>query len=495
MNSRTSSLECFIAATLMGACFLGCSSTPKVVLPAAPPQVSGAELARWEAMPPIGPEPDARLPFTPVRTRLTNGLGVTVVTRKNSAVTSIALRVPAMRDTGEGPVEVMAEALRAGTRMPDGQVLLNPKIGGRQIDVHTGPDGTTFRWDVMPRASEQALKVLSAFVLAPAFDAVEVDVQRRLALARIAHFADYSEHIDDLALGMIPGFARSTPKEDATRLLELNPTRLRSIHSCTVLPEDADLVVVGPLSMEEATAQAERAFGAWRTAPAHVEPCEWPTPMPTLREGAEPARLARTELQILYGAADPYVTIAIDGPAPASDDYLPFVLVSEFLQNRHAGSAKQLRHAGSTYGIHARVTQAAPGRMAMMMSGTLEMDVAQEALRALIQDISQLPQVLNAEELENRKREWRNGLVNSVGSNAGITELIASHWARNKDIAALPNLPNDIMSIDLARCRDVAQRWLAVSHPSIVVVAIKPRTFLRGLGVDAHVQLKYFSSR
>jgi predicted Zn-dependent peptidase len=465
-----------------------------MALPAPPPLLSKAELARWEVMPPIGLVPEARLPFTPVRTRLKNGLGVTVVTLNNAAWTSIALRVPAMRDTSEGPVEVMAEALRAGTRLPDGQVLLNPKIGGREIYVGTTPDGTTFRWDVMPRASEQALRVLSAFVVAPAFDDVEVDVQRRLALARIAHISDRGEHIDDLALGMIPGFARSTPKEDATRLLELNSSRLRQIHACTARPEDADLVVVGPLSVEAVTAQAERDFGAWQSAASH-ERCEWPTPVPTAPEGEKPARLARTELQVLFGSGDPYITIAIDGPAPESDDFLPFALLAEILQTRHAGSAKRLRHAGSTYGIHSRVVRGAPTREAILISGTLEMDVAQEALRALVQDISDLPRVLGEDEVEKAKRKWHNSLVNSFASNASVASMIVSQFARKKDIAALPNVPNDIMSIDVARCRDVAQRWFVESHPSIVVVTGKPRTFLRGLGVDAHVQLKYFSSR
>lgn len=482
------------AALITAACF-GCASTQKVSLPAPPPPLPSSELSRWGALPPMGPESEARLPLTPVRTRLKNGLGITVVSRKDSTMTTIALRVPNMRDVNEGPVEVMAEALRAGTRMPDGQLLLNPKIGGRPIDVKTGPGETSFRWEVLPRATEQALKVLASFVLRPDFDEVEVDVQRRLALARIASRADSGWHFQNLALAKIPGFERSSPKEDAVRLLDLKPPLLRRIHACTARPEGAELVIVGPVTVEATTAQAERAFGSWEDAAPSNAPCEWPQPIASTREGARFARLDRTELQLIYGDLDPFITIALDGPSLESEDYLPFVVLSEVLQHRAQGSVKRLRHAGSTYGIWATVLHAVPGRTALLLRGQLDGELAQEALRALLQDISVLSRELDESELESRKRAWRNEVVTSISSDMNAAKLLLSEMARKRDVAAVPDLPNEIMRIDAARCREVAERWLSAAHPSIVVAAGKPRTFLRGLGVDAHVELKYFSSR
>jgi hypothetical protein len=139
-------LPALVCAGLLWAACAGCS-TPRVALPEPPAPLTSGELARWEKMPPLGPEPDAPLPLKLARTSLKNGLHVTVVSRE-SDITSIALRIPTLRDTGDGPVSVMAESLHAGTRLPTGQTLLNPRIGLRQIDVGTSPAGSTFRWSV-----------------------------------------------------------------------------------------------------------------------------------------------------------------------------------------------------------------------------------------------------------------------------------------------------------------------------------------------------------
>ncbi|HET9931298.1 MAG TPA: insulinase family protein, partial [Polyangiaceae bacterium] len=336
---------------------------------------------------------------------------------------------------------------------------------------------------------------LSSFLLHPDFNEVEVDVQRRLALARIASSADSSWHFRDIVLAKIPGFERSSPKENAVRLLELKPPLLRRIHACTVRPDAAELVVVGPVSVEAVTAQAERAFDSWETAPPDAtKTCEWPQTVASA-PGETVQRLARTELQLVYGDNDPFITIAADGPSLESEDFLPFILLADVLEKRAQGSAKRLRHTGGTYGIWASVTEEAPGRSVLILRGQLDADVAQDALRALLQDIGVLSRVLDEGELESRKRAWRNELVTSMSSNMSLANVLLSGMARKREVTTLPDMPNEIMRIDAARCRDVAERWLASAHPSILVVTGKPRTFLRGLGVDAHVELKYFSAR
>ena len=98
--------------------------------------------------------------------------------------------------------------------------------------------------------------------------------------------------------------------------------------------------------------QSERAFGSWEDAEPSNAPCEWPQPIASTREGARFARLDRTELQLIYGDLDPFITIALDGPSLESEDYLPFVVLSEVLQHRAQGSVKRLRHAGSVLQRH-----------------------------------------------------------------------------------------------------------------------------------------------
>jgi predicted Zn-dependent peptidase len=329
-------------------------------------------------------------------------------------------------------------------------------------------------------------------VLTPSFEPGEVNIQRRLALARIASFSGTTLHLRELALGAIPGFERDSPKVNASRLLALGPEVLQRVHECTVRPEGAELVVVGPVSAQEVTEQAESAFGAWPAAFPSDRACEWPA---QIAGGySDGARLQRPELQVIYSGIDPFIVIALPGPALDSEDYLPFELISDALTRRTAGSAKRLRHVGDTYGIQSRVFTSAPNRTAVVLSGQLDPLAAQAGLRALLDDIHELEQTLGESEIEVLKRAWRSELVNSTASNPNAAEFVVRELSRQHSSEKLLNLPSEIMGVDLERCRQVAARWFSKAQPSIVV-ATRTREFARGLGIDAHVQELFWNDK
>jgi predicted Zn-dependent peptidase len=404
------------------------------------------------------------------RSQLPNGVGVTVVTRAQSDSTSVYLRVPSASDTSTGDVAVMAEALRAGTlHGSKGELYVNPRLGQMPIRIATDATGTTFSWSVLPKGTPKALELLGEFVLKPAFDKEEVRIRLQQELADIqGESVALWLHTRRLARGAIPTLKAPTQEEDARGLFQLEPARLKQIHACTIHPTGAELVVVGPVEAGKALAWASAAFGGWAAQAAGSECAKWRAPVLT----ADPARtrLERAEVQLISGTVgDPVVVIDVPGPAIDSPDYVPFMLLTYVLESRRSGAAKELRHAGGTYGIHSNLIDSYPHLTLLELQGQVEPESLEPALRGLIADLRGLATSLQESELAAVKRSTRNGLINWLTANDAVAWLVLNHARRGLGVDHLLDSPNELLQLDLARCREVAQRWLSNAEPSIVV--------------------------
>lgn len=478
---RTPSLRATAALTV-AALALGCAPT-RPALPPAPPAQSAEQLSAWQQAPALQAEPPVHLDWGVKRTQLPNGVGVTVVTRAQSESTSVYLRVPSASDTSTGDVAVMAEALRAGTlHGSKGEVYVNPRLGQMPIRIATDATGTTFSWSVLPKGTHAAVELLGEFVLKPAFDKEEVQIRLQQELADIqGESVTLWLQTRRLARGIIPTLKAPSHEENALGLLQINPARLKQVHACTIQPTGAELVVVGPVEAGDALAWASAAFGGWAAQPAGPECQKWRAPV----LAADPARtrLERAELQLVSGAVgDPVLVIDVPGPAIDSPDYVPFMLLTYVLESRRSGAATQLRHAGGTYGIHSNLVDSYPHLTLLELQGQVEPEFVEEALRSLIEDVRGLATSLQENELAAVKRSTRNGLVNWLTSNDAVAWLVLNHSRRGLGVDHLLDSPNELQQLDLARCREVAQRWLSNAEPSILVTG----PVERGLGIHVN---------
>lgn len=461
-------------------------------LPPAPPKRSASELSAWEAPPPAAPDAAVALDWDVQQLTLDNGLSVNVIARPESEVTAIQLWVPSAADMSMGPVSVMGEALRAGTRRTPDTVLVNPRLGLVPIQVWTDAAGTTFHWQVLPQASKVALELLGAFVQRPVFEPVEVRIRLQEQLAHIQRSSGTLNHVASLARTALPGLAAPSPEEDARALLELDPERMRELHRCAVQPSGAHLVVVGPVTPVRVFEWARAELGEWRAAPS-AEAAQCPAARPTLAADGS-TRLERLELQIIYGGvSDPWVVMALPGPKPESEDSLPFALLAEIIEDRDAGSAQELRHTGATYGIHTQVNRHYPHLTLLELSGQIEPGTAQSAIRQLVHDIRSLSQTLTERELEEVKRRWRNSFINSFSRNDAVAEAALWTLRSGHPPQSLKTFPDELMRISLDRCREVAARWLDGAQPSIAVAGV-PVKLVRGLGLGARVREAYWTT-
>jgi predicted Zn-dependent peptidase len=466
-------------------------SAARPALPPAPPPRSASELVRWEKAPPLAPERDLQLDWNSRRVRLANGLGLTVISRPETQVTSLQLWLPSAADPSDGPVAVMTEALRAGTRTGTGTVLVNPRLAQESIGSYTEATGTTFTWRVLPRATQLALDLMADFVWHPVFDGEETRIRLRQELTSIQRSSTGRTHLANLARSALPGIEIPNPEQDARGLFKLGPKELKAVHRCAVSPEGAELVVVGPNEIERVVEWASASF-AELTPDSEQADCA-ARGRSAAQKPLGTGRLDQIQFQIVYGGLfDPVMILVLPGPAPSSEDFVPFRLLAEVLQHRDAGSAQELRHMGATYGIQSRVNTSFPGLTLLELEGQLDPDQAQVALRRLIEDIRGVSETLTQPELDEVKRSWRNGFISSLVSNEGVASSALGQARRGRSPEALEGWPSELTQITLERCREVARRWLADAQPSVAVAGL-PVKLVKGLGLGGRVRELYWT--
>jgi predicted Zn-dependent peptidase len=375
--------------------------------------------------------------------------------------------------------------------MKDGSVLVNPKLAFEPIVINTNASGTTFAWRSLPRASEQALRLLSSFVFRPAFDPEETEIRLRGMFASILRDAGGMGHLANLSRRTLPGVEIPTPEEDARGLFKLKPDVLRRVHRCTVSPAGAELAVVGPLPAEQVGAWVRSAFADVAAAPRDAS-CQGLGVAPL---DPEKSKLARLELGIIYGGTfDPTVFMAVPGPPLTSDDFEPFALLAEVLEARDEGPAQALRHMGATYGIHAAMNASLPGMTLLEVSGQFEPDNAQNALRQIVEDMHGLADTLTEAQVDEVKRRWRNSYINGLSSNRTVASTAIAQARQGRAPSALEDWPNELMKISIERCREVGRRWLSDAQPSVSVAGL-PVKLVRGLGLGAHIREMYWTDK
>ena len=466
-------------ALLLAAC------APAAALPPAPAPQSPAQLARWRTPPPPEAEPQIELHGELQRVALGNGLHVTVLPRAESRSTVVRLSVPSAFEEGEGPLVVVAEMLRAGTQLDHGEVAFNPRLGESAIGIYTGPRGTEFEWQVLPRGSQHAVALLGQFVLQPTFDPAELKIRLQRELTIIESYAQSYQRVDDLARSALPGIPPRRPDREATRLLELTAEQVQHLYRCSMQPKDAELVIVGPVTSAAALGWARRAFGEWQPGPrANERNCARRAPAAADEAPAPEKPL----VQLLSGSrGEPYLFMAVPGPARESDDFLAFELLSRVLQEREHGSAQELRHAGTSAGIEVGVHSDYAGFSLLELHGEVAARGARRALQALVSDLRSLEQNLTETELDTAKRRWTAEYVEGLRRDSVLAASVSWELSRGRPPEAVYEWPRTLAALDLERCRQTAGRWLTRAQPSIVV-GNPPNKVTEGLGFPVSVR-------
>jgi len=203
--------------------------------------------------------------------RLANGLLVAFAPRPRSPLVSFELRIPGGSSTDEPTVQgraaLMADLLDEGAGGRTG-VELAAAVGalGGELETFADEDATHVSLSGLSRASQSLMALLADVVVRPELAETDFGRVRDLRLARLAHRADDAADVaDDAFVAAVYGADPYgvPPLGTPSGLQALTSQHVRDFARATLSPQDAQLVVVGGISIEALKEQAEATFGAW----------------------------------------------------------------------------------------------------------------------------------------------------------------------------------------------------------------------------------------
>jgi predicted Zn-dependent peptidase len=321
-------------------------------------------------LPDVGPEIPVRFP--PVtRGRLTSGLRVVSVERRDVPVLTFALIVPngSAADPARQPglAALTADLLDEGSGDRDAIAMHEAlaRIGG-QLDIDTGYDATLVALATLPRFEREGLQLLADMVFRPRLHEADFARVRDLRCNRLAQMRDLPAAQAEQAFvgrlfGAHPYGHLPIGTEPSLRALVVDD--VRAFHGARFRPSGAILIAVGATTHDSLLATADAAFGDGGAA-GGVEFDALPPP--TI--GGEGRRMVVVDRQ---DAPQSELRVGHLAVARSTPDYHPLVVLNALLGGQFVSRINlNLREEkGLTYGVRSAFDwRRAPGPFVVQTS-------------------------------------------------------------------------------------------------------------------------------
>ncbi|ARP73113.1 insulinase family protein [Streptomyces pluripotens] len=382
---------------------------------------------------------DALPPCTDIR--LTTGLRVTAVRLATVGRVEVRLSVPlGSADDGPEPTAraaVLAACVLRGTTGADGTSVDHAlgMAGGNVVPL-AGAGHLALRGGVLTDGLDTLLRILAGALSSAAYTDDEVAAARTVlggqtAVARmtpgVAARALLARHA--------PGWTAGRPQEPPTPddIAKVTPEQVRALHTRTLVPTRARLVLVGDLDPEAATEAAREAFAEWTARGARRPEPDTAPPAPADTRTFAPGVLA------LHPAVQPRTAQIRLCSVRDGEPLGPAVRLAAGVLGGHPGSrlVTRLRERhGYTYAVRAWVEERpwrqpyGTGRRAEGHQLLVEVDTAPQKAAALLDALGDelarmVVQPPSAGEVAAARAHFSGSLLIAWSTQAGLADALA----------------------------------------------------------------------
>jgi len=316
---------------------------------------TGTTATSFPTTPPaLGPAPDVQLP--PIQTRmLANGMKLVLVEQHELPLADFVLLVgtggeadPAGR---AGLATLAADLLNEGTTTRNAlQIADQTAYLGIQLESGAGWDQSRVVLHTPTAQLDSALALFADVALRPSFPTAELERLRKERLTDLLQLRDRPRAIADRAYASIV-FGGAHPyghplvgTEASTRAV--TRADVERFYRAAYRPNNATLIAVGDLTLDDVARRAEALFGTWQRGP-----------VPAATFGAAP-KAGATTLYVIDkpGAVQSSIRIGGVGVPRTTGDYFPLVVMNTILGGSFTSRLNQnLREThGYTYGAGSR---------------------------------------------------------------------------------------------------------------------------------------------
>ena len=226
----------------------------------------------------VEPEPAAESTYDPPkiqRTKLSNGMDVLLVENHKLPLVQLNLVLKSgwSNDPSDKPgtASLTAELLDEGTTTRNAlQISDGVRDLGAELTTASSFDGSRVNLNILKRNLDQGLALMTDIVMNPTFPKEELERQQKIYLGRIAQEAKQP------SVAALKTFMRNlygpdhpygqpftgTGTEESIKTIQRDD--LLNYYRSNFFPNNSAVVIAGDVTLQEATAKLENAFGAWK---------------------------------------------------------------------------------------------------------------------------------------------------------------------------------------------------------------------------------------
>jgi len=355
-------------------------------------------------MPPPKSEPVFNPP-TPTRTKLSNGMGVSVIEQRGMPIVAfgVLMDAGASRDPENLPglAGFTAQMLPEGTTTKTSQEIAQAfEFIGSRISADGRREYTLLSAETLTKHWPTALELTADLVLNPNFPDHEIERVRREHLTELRRGKDEPNAVaEQLMAGLVfqsnSGYGHPLSGTEKS-IAALTRDDMVSQFSRDYTPANANLIVVGDVSIDEVAKRAEAVFGSWKGGPSANG-----------QAVVEPSNGTATIYLVDRPGAPQSVIRALNTTIPRlHPDYLGLTLMNYAFGGQFSARLNQnlRQEKGYSYGYQSHV-QWFRGPSLMLAGGSVQTEVTKESVFETLKEYNEVrgSRPISEEELENAK--------------------------------------------------------------------------------------------
>lgn len=420
-----------------------------------------------------GPTPPIATPRI-VRATLKNGLPVWVVTRRELPVVNVVLQIKAgagMDGAQPGVSSMTASLLDEGTATRSSlEIAKAIESLGASLSAVAGIDQTTVGLLTLSKHLDPALTLMGDMVVHPAFKADELERDRKSRLQGLKQQKDVATTVADKVFNLVvygEDHPYGHPSSGTIASVQaITRDDIVGFYDRFYRPNNAVLIVVGDVTVDQIVPTLERAFAGWGSKPIPTDVAAAPT-RPT-------AKATAVYLVDKPNAAQSEIRIGLPGTArTASPDYYALQVLNTALGGQFTSRVNlnlRERH-GFTYG--ARTSWAfRRGDGPFVASSGVFTAKTDSSLVEFLRELKDIrgPRPLAADEAEFARNALLRGYPRRFETPDGTTGVLADLALFGLPDAEISNYLTQIARVKADDVTRVASHYLSPENLAIVVV-------------------------
>lgn len=432
--------------------------------------ICAASAQQWPLSSPPGPLARRPVDFPPYQIKtLANGLKVLVVLHHEQPTVSFRLLVKAgaLQEPADKPgvANFAATLMSQGTAgRSAGQLADAIESAGGVIGSGSSNELAYISGAVIKDQTELMLSMASDMAQHPSFEQTELDRQRSQTLSALDVSYDDPDYLATLVIErLVYGFHPYGRPSEGTResIRKLTREDLIAFHKTWFVPNNSLLAIVGDLTVDEAFAAAEKAFGSWPRKDVPVVPVTEPPPPTRRLVVIDRPGSAQTEIRVGQ--------IAI---ARSNQELVPLDLAIRIFggegANRLFGVLRSEK--GLTYGASADLS-ALQQTGAVIAETDTRSSATVETLRLIVDEYSRLQkETVNPAELKGAQDFVAGNFPLTIESPNAIATQVLAHMFYGIDPSEIETYSDRVGRVTTMDIQRVVRQFLKPDQLSIVLV-------------------------